>query len=117
MIYLSLSNIEEIKRKNRISREAADNANKFNLHFTNCGNMGDQSKTFSNLEDMRSKLHELQESGIIDSNDKRLQWFNDFINSAFNIHQMPRKSVNELADFYITYKNFNDMYDNVKGGL
>jgi len=109
--FLAISNISKV----RLEGQAEQNYNKFVNLFNQMGNLSSSSVMLTNIEVMRLKLNGLLESGSVEKNTLEHLQLENICKDAMKIQAKFSKSLNDTAEFFSNYNNFNDIFQRISG--
>lgn len=110
MKFLAINNFENIERT------ASRNYTQFDKQLSTFMDFGSNEKMLTNLNDMKNKLNKLIEDGQIRDGEFDHQNLSGIMDGAMRVSQKPKKSLDDINDFYISYNNFSDVFNYLRGG-
>lgn len=115
-MFLGINNMSKIKSNPKIIERAAKlNSDKVYKAMEIISEMSSNKEMISNINDMQIKIDQLIEEGRIAKDNHQHQHLSGILEQAIKIQIEPQKSHEKTIDFYLSYGNFIDVYNVMRG--
>lgn len=112
---LGINNFDKYKNPLILQREATKNYNDFNQSIDILKNLGSNENMITNIQHMKNKINDMVSSGRVTNDGFEHKMLETTLNQAVEIQLKTKKSMDDIADFYHTYNNFQDISKRLGG--